>query len=264
MLTYDNIVILFFIYSFIGYICEVLYCSLGQRKLVNRGYLYGPYLPIYGSGALVVILLLNPLKEYWPLVFIGGVLFTSTIEYFSSWLLEKLFLIKLWDYSSYPLNIKGRVCALNSTLFGIMSLFTIYIAHPHVLNFINRIPLQYNRYITEVILVAMSVDTALSTLKYINFRQALVKAMDKSRQMEEKIVLMIRNVARFESIEELKVRLSEERLEFLNELSTRYKAIFKNNPSLTSKKQDIQLQLLNLKLFLEEKKSKLKDRINEL
>ena len=130
----------FVIYAFIGYICEVIYCSIGQRKLVNRGFLYGPWLPIYGCGGLIVEIFLVPLKKYPLLVFVLGMLLTSVVEYIGSWGLEKIFSIKLWDYSRYKLNINGRVCLLNSTLFGVMSVALVYLVQPYIASFINLIP----------------------------------------------------------------------------------------------------------------------------
>ena len=261
MLTYDNIVILFFIYSFVGYLCEVVYCSAGQKRLVNRGFLYGPYLPIYGSGALAVLLTVGRFQNHWYLVFIGGVLLTSTIEYFSSWALEKLFDVKLWDYSTYPLNINGRVCALNSSLFGILSLVVVYLVHPRVMNLLNKIPQMYFRYITEFILVLFAVDITISVLKYIDFKKALKAAREKSKAMELRLEQIIKEAPTTERLEAFKVRIAEEKAEFVREYAKKYRSIFNNNPGLSSKRSDIQLQLLNLKLSIAEKKSKLKEKL---
>ena len=93
----DTFIVVFFIYSVLGYFCEVVYCSVGQKRFVNRGFLYGPYLPIYGFGSLIVTVLLDPLSK-WPVaVFILAFILTSCLEYFTSWLLEKFFSVKLWD-----------------------------------------------------------------------------------------------------------------------------------------------------------------------
>ena len=110
----------FFIYSILGYISEVIYCSIPQHRFVNRGFLYGPYLPIYGFGGLIVYVLPAPIKGNIFLLFASAFVLTSCLEYFTSWLLEKCFSVKLWDYSKHFGNINGRVCLLNSTLFGIM------------------------------------------------------------------------------------------------------------------------------------------------
>ena len=87
----DSYIILFFIFSILGYISEVIYCSIPQHRFVNRGFLYGPYLPIYGSGAMIVLVLLEPFRSNPVLIFIFGLVLTSMLEYFTSWALEKLF-----------------------------------------------------------------------------------------------------------------------------------------------------------------------------
>ena len=105
----DRYIVLFFIFSILGYISEVIYCSVPAHRFVNRGFLYGPYLPIYGSGAMIVLVLLEPVADNPLLVFLFGLILTSILEYFTSWALEKLFSVKLWDYSKHRVNINGRV-----------------------------------------------------------------------------------------------------------------------------------------------------------
>ncbi|HBB29668.1 MAG TPA: hypothetical protein DC000_10580, partial [Clostridiales bacterium] len=106
--------IYFIMYSVIGWICEVIFCSIPEKKFINRGFLNGPLCPIYGFGALIVIFFLTPFKDSIFLVFIFGLIVTSTLEYFTSYAMEKLFHSKWWDYSNNRFNINGRVCLLNS------------------------------------------------------------------------------------------------------------------------------------------------------
>ena len=92
----DNITrytLTFVLYAFIGYLCEVVYCSIGQRHLVDRGFLYGPWLPIYGFGGLIVDIFLCPIASHPVLVFLLAVVLTSAVEYVGSWALEKIFSI---------------------------------------------------------------------------------------------------------------------------------------------------------------------------
>src|SRR5690606_28058615 len=106
-MNFVTVVLLFFIYSFVGYISEVIYCSARERKFVNRGFLYGPLCPIYGFGGLLVVFLLQPFSYSFPLLFLMAVLVTTILEYVGSWVLETLFDMKWWDYSDYKLNING-------------------------------------------------------------------------------------------------------------------------------------------------------------
>ena len=103
--------LLFFIYSFIGYICEVIYCFiLDKGKFQNRGFLYGPYCPIYGFGAIAIIVLLSKYEQYPIVLFVMGAIVASIIEYITSYLMEKIFNNKWWDYSNKKFNINGRIC----------------------------------------------------------------------------------------------------------------------------------------------------------
>jgi len=105
-MDFYSVVLLFFVYSFIGYVCEILYVSSIQRRFVDRGFLHGPICPVYGFGALLVIFLLKPVSHSIPILFISAVILTSVLEYFTGFLLETLFNTKWWDYSQYKFNIR--------------------------------------------------------------------------------------------------------------------------------------------------------------
>jgi len=128
--------IYFLLYAIIGWSCEVVYCSIPQKKFINRGFLNGPYCPIYGVGAVVVVMFLSPFVYFPPLLFLMGVLITSALEYTTSWGMEKLFHAKWWDYSTHKFNINGRICLLNSLLFGAMCMILMYLIHPLVQNIV--------------------------------------------------------------------------------------------------------------------------------
>lgn len=158
MNNFLNYFLYFFIYSFGGWICECIYCSIPAKKFINRGFLYGPYCPIYGFGALIVTVLLDGYLNNPVLVFFLGMLLTSLLEYVTSFVMEKLFNKKWWDYSHYKFNINGRVCLLNSALFGIMSLFVIYVLHPEVSDLINLIPLHYQAWVSLILFFLFAYD----------------------------------------------------------------------------------------------------------
>ena len=127
-------------YSVLGWCGEMVYCSIGQRRLCEkRGFLNGPICPIYGHGALVVLLCLdggcgNPVFTF----FLGAVL-TSIVEYITSFAMEKLFHMRWWDYSRYKFHINGRVCLLNSSLFGLASVFLCHFANPPIAVWLARL-----------------------------------------------------------------------------------------------------------------------------
>lgn len=120
-------------YSIIGWCGEMVYCSICQRKLCEkRGFLNGPVCPIYGHGALVVLLCLHGGCKNPLLTFLLGAVLTSLVEYITSFAMEKLFHMRWWDYSQYKFHLNGRVCLLNSTLFGLASVFLCHFANPPI------------------------------------------------------------------------------------------------------------------------------------
>jgi len=183
----SHVVIYFFGYAILGYVCEVLYCSIGERRLVNRGFLHGPYLPVYGIGALVAYSVLHRFKTYPILVFLAGLVVCSIVEFFTGWILEKLFHAKLWDYSSRKVNIQGRVCLLNSVLFGLLSLAVIYILQPRFSIAVQQLPARLTGVSATVILVLISVDTTVSVQRMINFHTLLQKAKELRLDWEERL-----------------------------------------------------------------------------
>ena len=133
-----NYMLYFFIYSFLGWVCESIYCSCLQKKVINRGFLNGPVCPVYGVGALIIITGLWSYRDSMIAVFVMGVILTSLLEYVTATILEKLFHAKWWDYSKHKFNINGKVCLLNSTMFGFMSLFVIEVLHPFVIDILSK------------------------------------------------------------------------------------------------------------------------------
>lgn len=133
LLKFSYTFLLLIIYSILGWCGEMIYCSAGQRKLCEkRGFLNGPVCPIYGHGALVVLLCLHGGCKNPLLTFLLGAVLTSLVEYITSFAMEKLFHMRWWDYSQYKFHINGRVCLLNSTLFGLASVFLCHFANPPI------------------------------------------------------------------------------------------------------------------------------------
>ena len=131
--------LLFFIYSILGWIVESIYSSILEKKLVDRGFLIGPYCPIYGTGAIIGILYLTQYKSNPLTVFILGIVISCIIEYVTSYLMEKLFKARWWDYSNYKYNLNGRICGRNALLFGICSLLIIFITEPPIELIVSRL-----------------------------------------------------------------------------------------------------------------------------
>lgn len=181
----------FSIYSVLGWVCETVYCSIIQRKFVNRGFLNGPVCPVYGVGAVLVIYLLQPVAGNVPALFLTGMLVTTVLEYLTSVLLEKLFHMKWWDYSNFKLQINGRVCLLNSLMFGALSVFVMLVLHPRVQKLVDLIPAAVLPWISLGIAAVFIADTVLTVRSILilkgkleEVRRALADIKEKSEQVK--------------------------------------------------------------------------------
>lgn len=180
----------FIIYSFIGWVYEVIVCSIQEKKFVNRGFLNGPYCPIYGVGALLIVLLLGSIENVFLLFIIGAVL-TCSIEYFTSWLMEKLFHARWWDYSDMPANINGRVCLPIAIVFGTMSVVLIKFVHPFISSLTSELSSSTVQYVALALLVIFVIDMVHTLTRLIDF-EARVKELSvhlKNMNLQERRII---------------------------------------------------------------------------
>lgn len=139
-LTLECYILLFFTGAFLGWVMEVV-CKLIQfGRFINRGFLIGPYCPIYGFGAVLVTALLTPFSASPPAVFALAMAVCGTLEYLTSYAMEKLFHARWWDYSHRRFNLNGRVCAGTLIPFGLMGLGMVYVARPVLFGLYLRLP----------------------------------------------------------------------------------------------------------------------------
>ena len=180
------------IYSIIGWIYESTICSIGQRKLINRGFLNGPYCPIYGTGAVLVLLVLGRLKNPVVLFFAGAVL-TCSLEYLTSWLMEKLFHARWWDYSKRKFNIGGRVCLIGAVVFGAFSVVLILVLHPAIKSLTDRLTDTALNVICAILFVGIVSDLIVTVKGLLGthavFAEYAVLLQQKRRELSEKLRL---------------------------------------------------------------------------
>lgn len=167
-------VLMFFIYSALGWAIESTYRTLGEYftsgrkefKIINTGFLYGPICPIYGTGALVFEILVLPFSEphekRWWLVILIGALFADIVEYITSFLMEKLFHARWWDYTDEFLNIKGRICFKHTCYWGLFAFLFCYLISPVYTYMISFIPVSLYRPILAAILIIFVFDLVLT------------------------------------------------------------------------------------------------------
>jgi len=180
----SQIFILFIIYSFLGWLVEVINCSIVEKKLVNRGFLISPICPIYGCGALLITLVLNNYKDDWFVVFCMAVILCGLLEYFTSWLMEKIFHARWWDYSKNKFNINGRICLETMVPFGILGLVIIYILNPFFYNILNLIPSNIAHIISIILLIILIIDMIVS-FKVISKVTTTVKKVTQENKKDD-------------------------------------------------------------------------------
>lgn len=177
----------FIMYSFIGWVCEVILCSYIAKKFINRGFLIGPICPIYGFGALIVAFTLTPFKNNVFIVFMLGIVLTSILEYFTSFAMEKIFHSSWWDYSDKRFNINGRVCLVNSLAFGVMSCFVVFFLHTWVVEMVSKISYDWVQALAIVVIIILTSDITLSVHAVIDLNAKLRRLREIMSDMKYKL-----------------------------------------------------------------------------
>lgn len=155
-------ILTFFLFSFIGWLWEGLFVGREYGAFINRGFLHGPCLPIYGIGCVLMILLLTRFRKNPLLVFIGACIVCGSTEYITSWLLESVFHRRWWDYSGCFMNLNGRVCMQTLIAFGVAGIFVVNFASPIINKVIRKIPESVLRLICILLSFVYLIDTIIS------------------------------------------------------------------------------------------------------
>lgn len=188
--NYVNLFILFFIYSVLGYIVESISVSMIEGKVVwSRGFLIGPYIPIFGTGAILMVLILKKYYDDIFALFIMSMIVCLTLEYLTSYIGEKLFHLRWWNYSDKKFNINGRICLENGILFGVAGIFIIR----YVNNFFEGLIMKMSPHTALVVAIILSVifytDFLISLRTVIKFNGSFNKyAKDNTSEVKNKII----------------------------------------------------------------------------
>jgi uncharacterized membrane protein len=172
-MNFYQILWFFLIYSLLGWCSEVGYAASNEGKFINRGFLSGPYCPIYGFGMLTVLFVLSPFQKQLPLLFLGSMALTTAIEFLVGYVLEKIFHEKWWDYSSQPFNIRGYICLKFSLLWGIACVLAIDVVHPWIAAFTMRIPFRGGVVILCILYALMITDLVVTLTDILRLRSHL-------------------------------------------------------------------------------------------
>ena len=173
MTAYAHLLLYFFFYSLVGWIWESSYVSIRKHKLTNRGFLTGPMLPIYGSGAVTMLCVTYPVQSSDIGIFFFGMIGATLLEYVTGVVMEALFQVRYWDYSSKKFNIQGHICLSSSLAWGVFTLLLIRIVHPQVAALFEQIPQSVCFGILFVITIIFAADFAASFHAAMDLRQIL-------------------------------------------------------------------------------------------
>ena len=191
------IIYVFFLYGFIGWIYESTFVSIKKKMLVNRGFLNGPIIPIYGLGALSFYLVLWPIKDDLFLNFISGLILATVLEYITSLLMEVLFHAKWWDYSKRRFNIGGRVCLAASLLWGLFSVLMLHIIHPGIDWLINNIP----RLVGEIIAYFLIPLFLIDIITSVTYTVKLDRMLDRIQKLRQELLVNLKATKMYEQMQ---------------------------------------------------------------
>ncbi|MBZ4647302.1 MAG: hypothetical protein JG777_2791 [Clostridia bacterium] len=232
----------FVIYSFLGWCMETIYATYKEKRFANRGFLNGPFCPVYGFGALILIILLEPIRN--PLLlFICAMVLTSILEYITGLILEKSFHSTWWDYSSQPFNIKGRICLRFSIYWGAVSVIILRVFHPHIQRIIMFIPVRYGIMVFYILSLYFLADFIIAVISAINLNFRLRQLHSISVELKSRIEHA--KELTIEKIEEVEGKLQElrDRYEFLlHRKDIGHSRLIRAFPTLRSKKFDSMLK----------------------
>lgn len=182
--TFIQWLLFFFIYCFLGWVWESCYVSIKKREWINRGFLHGPMLPIYGSGAIIVLLCTIGVRDQVIMIFIFGMTGATILEYVTGACMERLFRVRYWDYSHMPLNLKGYICLPVSLGWGVFSVLLVRVIHVPIENLVLQIPERIAEVVSVVCSSAFAVDFTLSFSEAMDLRDMLIRLSDSNEKIQ--------------------------------------------------------------------------------
>ncbi len=181
----------FILFSVIGYVAEMIFCAIIDKKITNRGFFCGPIIPIYGVGSLALIWILKPFMHNVFLVILLGMVITGAIEYVTSYALEKIFHNKWWDYSEEKFNLNGRVCLKNLICFGLGSPIILYVLNPYITDFLLQLKDEVLMGTAVVLFIVFVLDVVYSCLVAYNLRNRIIIVEDLKNEKLARIPGML-------------------------------------------------------------------------
>ncbi len=175
--------LLFYLYGFLGWVWESCYVSLCRRQWVNRGFLHGPMLPIYGFGALMILLATLPVRQNLVLVFLLGTASATLLEYVTGAAMERIFHVRYWDYSHQRFQVKGYICLRSSIAWGFFSILLVRVLHPPLEDAVLALPTLAAQILSLGLTVCFGADVSASAREAFDLKELLEKAAENNASL---------------------------------------------------------------------------------
>lgn len=247
--------LLFIAYSFLGWLMEVIGKLIQLKKFINRGFLIGPYCPIYGYGSILITFLLKKYTEDPVTLFFMAILLCGTLEYLTSYFMEKIYHARWWDYSQRKFNINGRVCLNTIIPFGLLGMFIIYVSNPFLIDKIQMLPEIWLNIIFWALLIIYIVDNIVSTniIRYVGkTTKEIGQDLDNTEEITKKVkeiltgksALYRRLLSAYPKIQSIKVKMKEKKEEIKRQVEEQKIQIKEN---MKKQKDEIKEKIDNIK-----------------
>lgn len=254
----------FIIYSFLGWVMESIFRSICERKLINTGFLRGPFCPIYGIGATIMFLFLEGFEQKPIILFCIAITLLTIWEYIVGVFLEKVFHTKYWDYSDHKFNFQGRVCLTNSICWGILGVLFVKYIHPFIQAMLAKVDTNLLNYILAILFTVFLVDMVISIIHVKNMKVTLEKVENINREIKEKLKEMralrkekSEKITGIENIQEMVENLKKKRNKTIIHLYKNVYRLKKAFPAINTKEIT---EILNQKIATRKKRIKNKQK----
>lgn len=177
---------IFYTYCFLGWCFESVYVSIKSKKWINRGFMRGPFLPLYGSGATMMLIVSMPFVHNVVLTYIAGCIGATALEYITGVTMESLFKVRYWDYSDRPINYKGQICLRSTLTWGFFTVLMTRALHFPIDRFVMSVPEQILSYVTVALTICIVMDFTLAFKAALDIRDILIKI----KRVKEEMVRM--------------------------------------------------------------------------
>ena len=207
--TLGQWLLFFYLYCFLGWVWESCYVSLKRRRWVNRGFLHGPMLPIYGFGAVLILWATLPVRGSLALIFLLGMAAASALEYVTGAAMEALFKVRYWDYSNQPFNLNGHICLTCSLAWGAFSILLVRVLHPPLEDLVLWLP----GFLTDVLACGLTIYTTADTVRSFQAAMDLREVLTRLTEENEDLRRLARRVEVMSAFAEDDLRRFRERTE---------------------------------------------------